>query len=98
MSDRDHVKDHIEIAIDRARDGVSEHIDELDRRLRGTMDVRQHARTYAPQLIVGGAVVGFMVGFGFPTIVKRLLQFGVPIAIAMKIAQMQSDGEVNSYE
>jgi hypothetical protein len=94
----DHVKDHIETAIDRARYGVSEHIDELDRRLRGSMDVRRHARNYAPQLIVGGAAVGFMVGFGFPTIVKRLLQFGLPILLAMKIAQMQSDGEVHHYE
>jgi hypothetical protein len=98
MSDSDHVKQHIEHAIDRARSGVSEHIDEIDRRLRSRMDVKEQASRFAPHLMVGGAALGFAVGFGFPTLVKRLIQFGVPIFLAMKIAQMQSDGETHTPE
>lgn len=89
--DRDHTKVHIEHAIGRAREGVSVRIDEIDRRLRGGMNVREKAGQYAPHLIAAGAVTGFLIGFGFPKVIKRLLQFGLPIAIAMKIAQMQSD-------
>lgn len=94
--DRDHQKIHIERAIDRAREGVSERIDEIDRRLRGTIDLKRHASNYAPQLIIGAAAVGFIVGFGFPTLMKRAIQIGLPVLLAMKIAQMQSDGEVDS--
>ena len=70
----------IEAEIGRARDGVGEHIDELDRRLRKTFDIESAASEHAPQLMAGGAVVGFLVGFGFPKAVKILLKVGVPIA------------------
>jgi hypothetical protein len=59
------------------------------------MDFKRHASNYAPQMIVGGAVLGFIIGFGFPSLMKRLIQIGVPVALAMKIAQLQSDGEVD---
>jgi hypothetical protein len=70
----------IEAEIGRARDGVGEHIDELDRRLRKTFDIESAASEHAPQLMAGGAVVGFLVGFGFPKAVKILIKVGVPIA------------------
>lgn len=73
-------KQNIEAEIGRARDGVGEHIDELDRRLRRTFDIERAASEHAPQLVVGGAVIGFLVGFGFPKAVKILLKVGVPIA------------------
>ncbi|HVR41014.1 MAG TPA: hypothetical protein VMU84_18115 [Thermoanaerobaculia bacterium] len=74
-------KEQIERSIERARDGVSDRIDELDRRLRTTLDVKSKASEYAPQLMAGGAVVGLLVGFGIPKIFRRLIAFGVPIAI-----------------
>lgn len=92
--DTGHVKVHIEQAIERARNGVGECIDELDRRIRGTMDLKSKAGEYAPQLMVAGAALGFVVGFGMPTLIKRTLQFGVPILIALKVAQAQSDAEL----
>src|SRR2546430_698526 len=73
-------KKSIEQEIGRARDGVGERIDELDRRLRTTLDFKTIASQHAPQLAAGGALVGFLVGFGFPKAVKMLLKVGVPIA------------------
>ena len=74
-------KQAIEQEIGRARDGVGDHIDELDRRLRKTFDIQAAASEHAPQLMAGGAVVGFLVGFGFPKAVKLLLRLGIPISV-----------------
>jgi len=94
-ADSDHIKVHIERAIERAREGVGDGIDELDRRVRGSMDFKRKASEYAPQLMVAGAALGFVVGFGVPGLVKRALQFGIPILIALKVAQAQSDAELD---
>lgn len=74
-------KENIERAIVKARNGVGASIDELDRQLRKTLDVQAIASEHAPQLVAGGAVVGFLVGFGFPKLFKRALQVGVPLAL-----------------
>lgn len=88
MADADTDKKEVERAIERARDGVSDRIDELDRRLRSQLDVKSYASEHAPQLIAGGAVVGFLVGFGFPKLLRRVIALGVPIAlIAYKVKQ-----------
>jgi len=89
----DKQKSNIEHEIERARDGVSHHIDELDRKLRTQLDVKSIASNHAEQLMAGGAVVGFLVGFGLPKILKRAIQIGVPLAlIAYKVKQSRSDG------
>jgi len=81
-------KQQLEHTIVTARDGVSERIDELDRRLRSTLDVKSAASEHAPQIIAGGAAVGFLVGFGFPKVFKRIIQIGVPLAlVAWKVKQ-----------
>jgi len=77
----DEQKEHIQRAIVRARDGVGERIDELDRHVRTNLDPSALARTYAPQLIAGGAVLGVIVGFGLPKVFRKLITWGVPIAI-----------------
>ena len=77
----DDQKEHIQRAIVRARDGVGDRIDELDRHLRTNLDPKALARTYAPALIGGGAVIGVMVGFGLPKVFRKLVTWGVPIAI-----------------
>jgi hypothetical protein len=74
-------KQYIERAIVRARDGVGDRIDELDRTLRTQLDPTAIARTYAPQLVAGGAVVGLIVGFGLPKVLRRVVTWGVPIGI-----------------
>ena len=74
-------KEHIERAIVRARDGVGNRIDELDRHLRSNLDPKALATTYAPQLMAGGAVLGIIVGFGLPRVLRKLVTWGVPIAI-----------------
>lgn len=81
MADTEEQKEHIERAINRARDGVGDRIDELDRRLRTQLDPKTLASEYAPQIIAGGAVVGLLVGFGLPKILRKLVTFGVPLAI-----------------
>jgi hypothetical protein len=74
-------KEHIQRAIVRARDGVGDRIDELDQHLRTSLDPKTLARTYAPHLIAGGAVLGVVVGFGLPKVFRKLVTWGVPIAI-----------------
>ena len=74
-------KEHIRRSIVRARDGVGNRIDELDQHLRTTLDPKMLARTYAPHLIAGGAVLGVIVGFGLPKVFRKLVTWGVPIAI-----------------
>ena len=77
----DDQKEHIQRAIVRARDGVGDRIDELDQHLRTTLDPKTLARTYAPHLIAGGAVLGVIVGFGLPKVLRKLVTWGVPIGI-----------------
>jgi hypothetical protein len=81
MADTDEQKKSIETQIVRARDGVGDRIDELDRHLRTNLDPKTLARTYAPHLIAGGAVLGLVVGFGLPKVFRKLVTWGVPIAI-----------------
>jgi hypothetical protein len=86
-------KDHIERAIVRARDGVGDRIDELDRHLRTNYDPTTLARSYAPQLIAGGAVLGVIVGFGLPKVFRKLITWGVPIAILAVTVKNARDGD-----
>lgn len=81
MADKHDQKKTIETQIVRARDGVGDRIDELDRHLRTNLDPKTIARTYAPHLIAGGAVLGLVVGFGLPKVFRKLVTWGVPIAI-----------------
>jgi hypothetical protein len=79
-------KQKLDQAIVGARDRVGDRIDELDRHLRKQLDVKSIAAEHATELVAGGAVVGFLVGFGFPKVVKRLLQIGIPVAVvAMQV-------------
>ena len=88
-------KQYIERAITRARDGVGDRIDELDRHLRTNLDPKTLATTYAPQLVAGGAVLGVLVGFGMPKIFRRLITWGVPVAIvAMTIKSAKERDEL----
>jgi len=93
VSESDHIRQHIELAIERAREGVGERIDEIDRRLRGSLDLKGKASEHAPQLLIGGATVGFLLGFGFPRAFLRLVQIGVPLAVLTKIIQARRAAE-----
>lgn len=98
MPDADTEKKQVERAIERARDGVSEHIDALDRRLRKNLDFKTIASEHAPQLIAGGAAIGFLVGFGFPKPLRRLIQFGMPVAlIAYKVKQARDNASGDGH-
>ena len=91
-------KKQIEAEIERARDGVGDRIDELDARLRKQLDFASIAREHAPQLIAGGAVVGFLAGFGSPKLLKRAIQIGVPLALAAyKIKQSRDGHKAEGY-
>jgi hypothetical protein len=74
-------KEHIQRSIVRARDGIGTRIDELDQHLRTSLDPKTLARTYAPHLIAGGAVLGVIVGFGLPKVFRKLVTWGVPLTI-----------------
>jgi hypothetical protein len=88
MAELDEEKKEIERTIERARDGVSERIDELDVRLRTQYDLKQFAAEHATQLVAGGAVLGLLVGFGVPKTLRRIIQVGVPLGlIAWKVKQ-----------
>jgi hypothetical protein len=86
-------KEQIQSAIARARDGVGDRIDELDRHLRTTLDPKAIARSYAPHLIAGGAVLGVIVGFGLPKVFRKLVTWGVPIAILAVTIKNARNGE-----
>ncbi len=86
-------KREVEEAIERARDGVSERIDELDRRLRTSLDITAFAKQHSTGLVAGGAVVGFLVGFGMPKALRRTIGISIPLAlIAMKIRKAKLAG------
>jgi len=87
-------KQQLDQTIESARDRVGDRIDELDRRIRKQLDIKSIAAEHAPQLVAGGAVIGFLVGFGFPKVVKRVLQIGIPVAlIAVRVNKMRSNGD-----
>ncbi|HEY2830091.1 MAG TPA: hypothetical protein VGJ88_08220 [Thermoanaerobaculia bacterium] len=91
-------KKQIETEIERARDGVGDRIDELDARLRKQLDFESMAREHAPQIVAGGAVLGFLVGFGLPKLLKRAIQIGVPLAlVAYKVKTSRDGHEVEGY-
>ena len=88
-------KESIQRAIVRARDGVGDRIDELDRTLRTQLDPKVIVRSYAPHLVAGGAVVGLIVGFGLPKVLRRVITWGVPIGIlVMTIKHARERAEV----
>lgn len=96
----DEQKEHIQRAIVRARDGVGDRIDELDRHVRTNLNPGTLARNYAPALIGGGAVLGVIVGFGLPKVFRKLISWGVPVAIlavTLKNAR-QADRLSNGYD
>lgn len=89
-------KEHIQRAIVRARDGVGNRIDELDQHLRTQLDPKTLARSYASHLIAGGAVLGVVVGFGLPKVFRKLVTWGVPLAIlAVTIKNARDAQELN---
>jgi hypothetical protein len=95
----DREKQTIEQEITRARDGVGDRIDELDRKLRTSLDFQSFASEHAPQLIAGGAVVGFLVGFGFPKPLRRIISLGVPLAmVAYKVKKARGNGAATAEE
>ena len=93
MSERE--RHNIERSIEQARDGVGVHIDELDRKLRGSLDFNAFAADHVPQIVAGGAAVGFLFGFGFPKLLRRVVGIGVPLAlVAMKVKKARdSNGD-----
>src|SRR3954452_14665798 len=96
----DEEKQQLDDTIVSARDRVGDRIDELDRRLRKQLDFKTMASEHAPQLVAGGAVVGLLVGFGFPKLVKRVIQIGLPgavIAYGVKKAKANHDGADAGY-
>lgn len=87
-------KQQIESRIERARDGVGDRIDELDRHLRTALDFKTMAREHATGIVAGGAALGFLVGFGCPRTLRRLIQAGIPVAlIAWKFRQARDGHE-----
>lgn len=81
-------KETIRREIDRARDGLSADIDALDHQIRQQLNFRTIAAENAPQIIGAGAALGFLVGFGFPRPLRKLIKFGLPLAmIALKAKQ-----------
>lgn len=93
-------KQQLDQTIVGARDRVGDRIDELDRRLRKQLDFKTMASEHAPQLVAGGAVVGLLVGFGFPKLFKRVIQIGLPVAVlAYSVKKMKAnrDGADGSH-
>src|SRR5258706_12807652 len=91
----DDEKQQLDQTIVSARDRVGDRIDELDRRLRKQLDFKTIASEHAPQLVAGGAVVGLLIGFGFPKLFKRIIQIGLPVAVlaySVKRAKANHDG------
>ncbi len=87
----DDEKKELDQTIEGARDRVGDRIDELDRRIRKRLDIKSIASEHAPQLVAGGAVAGFLIGFGFPKVIKRIIQIGIPVVlIAVRVNKMRT--------
>lgn len=97
MSDTEHQKAHIELAIERARDRVGDTIDELDRRVKTKLDVKSMARDHAVELTAAGGVLGLVLGLGIPRTLLRLVQIGIPLAIAIEIARRKVASEEDDH-
>jgi hypothetical protein len=86
----DDEKQQLDQSIESARERVGDRIDELDRHIRRQLDFKTIAAEHAPELVVGGAVVGFLVGFGFPKVIKRVIQIAIPVAMfAVRVKKMR---------
>ncbi|PYQ29240.1 MAG: hypothetical protein DMF56_13290 [Acidobacteria bacterium] len=93
MAEEEQEKQSIERAIVRARDGVGDRIDELDHHLRTNLNPKTLAQSYAPQIIAGGAVLGLIIGFGVPKVFRRMIVWGVPIALVAVAVKNRRNGE-----
>jgi len=96
----DDEKQQLDHTIVSARDRVGDRIDELDRRLRKQLDFKGIAAEHAPQLVAGGAIVGLLVGFGFPKLFKRVVQIGLPVVVlayGVKKVKASHDGADAGY-
>ena len=92
------LKTEIEETIDQARAGLTEGIDAFDRRLREELDLPRIASEHAPQLMVAGAAVGFVLGAGVKRALLRTIQIGVPIALAIGVAKKARELENENPE
>jgi ElaB/YqjD/DUF883 family membrane-anchored ribosome-binding protein len=86
-TDVDDTRETIEIAIERAREGIGERIDAIDSRIRSRLDVRQMIGDHAPEFLAIGFGVGFLIGFGVPKLLGRSIQLGVPLLLAIRTAK-----------
>lgn len=91
--DQQHQKAHIELAIERARERVGDTIDELDRRVKSGLDLKSIAKDHAVELAAAGGVVGLVLGLGVPRALLRMVQIGIPLAIAIEIARRKASSE-----
>lgn len=92
----EHVKQHIEVAIDRARERVSDRIDALDGKLRDQLDFQKVAGEHAPQIIAAGVAFGFLVGLGVPKVLLRSIQIGVPVWLAVRVVRKRREQAAES--
>ena len=91
----DDEKQQLDQTIEGARDRVGDRIDELDRRIRRQLDFKSMASEHATELVATGAVVGFLFGFGFPKVLQRVIQIGVPVTLfALKVKKMREEGSI----
>ena len=86
-------REHIERAIARARDGVSDRINELDELVRNDYNPSKLVSEHAPKIIAAGLGLGLLVGFGLPKTLRRLIAIGVPLAlVTMKVRNAIAEG------
>lgn len=86
-TDVEHAREHIEIAIERAREGIGERIDAIDSRIRSRLDFGKMVGDHAPEFLAIGFGVGFFIGFGVPKLLSRSIQLGVPLLLAIRTAK-----------
>ena len=84
-------KEAIQREIDRARDGIGSDVDALDAHIRRQLDFKTIAAENAAPIIGAGAAIGFLVGFGFPKPLRKLVKFGLPLAMLALKAKKKYD-------
>ena len=101
MDSRETEREQIERAIARARDGVSDRLNELDDRVRTDYSPKTLVRAHAPKIIAGGIALGLLVGFVLPKSLRRLIAIGVPlvlVAVKVRKAIGAADGTQTALE
>lgn len=99
MTDRtEDIRERIQSSIDNARRNVSTRIEEIDQQLRESLDLKQKASDYAPEICIGGLVTGVFLGLASNRRLLTTIAIGLPLAIVARFASEMMENDESTDE